>query len=468
MRRAPRRFVRVMALTTASCAAAAWFTGCCTSKPSDPASRRGAPIPGPSTGDLPDAQLVSKISVPVRILEGKIWSLIPVPQDVQRELRPTDNSLVLRLDSPWRYKCQVGDVYGDLVDELVLKPAWVAGSGRVEVELAHTVVKHECGSDSPVCFLESLGACSKHEFEHGLRFTGIETGTRSFINQGGFQDFILQTVTDVWKALQSPVALGPASDSWLDFRPQGLSATPFRVTRLFNATDFEFDLILDVSARFNVGAKPEASAAPLPLLTAPIAQGRYNDDVAILGPMDVPFAYLNEELKNGLQPPNNMIVVAGKTIYIRSIELRQYGTNVEVGMALDGFLHGTVWFTAQPHYSAPEQWLEFANVTMDFESRNFIDRIIVKWLEGDLIKELNNRLKFKLAHRLADAQAKLSGMTSVSGQKVQFSCTSLYPEKLVVTRLGIRSWLLMHVNLIFPDSRLGPGGPHRPVYPRLP
>jgi hypothetical protein len=163
-----------------------------------------------------------------------------------------------------------------------------------------------------------------------------------------------------------------------------------------------------------------------------------------------------------------MIVVAGKTIYIRSIELRQYGTNVEVGMALDGFLHGTVWFTAQPHYSAPEQWLEFANVTMDFESRNFIDRIIVKWLEGDLIKELNNRLKFKLAHRLADAQAKLSGMTSVSGQKVQFSCTSLYPEKLVVTRLGIRSWLLMHVNLIFPDSRLGPGGPHRPVYPRLP
>ena len=113
MRRAPRRFVRVMALTTASCAAAAWFTGCCTSKPSDPASRRGAPIPGPSTGDLPDAQLVSKISVPVRILEGKIWSLIPVPQDVQRELRPTDNSLVLRLDSPWRYKCQVGDVYGD-------------------------------------------------------------------------------------------------------------------------------------------------------------------------------------------------------------------------------------------------------------------------------------------------------------------------------------------------------------------
>jgi hypothetical protein len=170
---------------------------------------------------------------------------------------------------------------------------------------------------------------------------------------------IQRQARQTWSFLQEPVELG--QDHWLLLRPTSVALS--RITGGGKILDAH--LALTLQPVLVTGPEPAGKPLPLPPL------GQYYPRSAGLNlhlGVNLDFPTLNQRISDTLA--GKSLVIKGRTVDIKNLELTGSGQEIRVRMELIGELAGTAELRAKVAYDAQGRKIELQDLTFDYKAED--------------------------------------------------------------------------------------------------
>jgi hypothetical protein len=182
-------------------------------------------------------------------------------------------------------------------------------------------------------------------------------------------DSIVPTVADLhaaadslWKLSQQPLALDSAETVWLTLSPEMVSLAPV----IGSPSVISTAIVLTAHPRVTVGAKPEASAAPLPSLTL----ARRSSGIHVPVEIELPFTDLSQKVTAMLAGET-----AGKGMRVGEVKLWGVGDTAVVMLGLEGKLRGSLYLLGRVSYDSTGRAVLLSDLRYTLASNDMVSRI---------------------------------------------------------------------------------------------
>ncbi|SDM12885.1 protein of unknown function [Catalinimonas alkaloidigena] len=252
--------------------------------------------------------------------------------------------------------------------------------------------------------------------------------------QVGQQVNLRPQAEQAWAAVQKPVLLSEAFDTWLRIHPTQALVSPLHV----NEQVVQGQIGFRGYAETFTGKKPESTNEPLPALQTTDSVPT-DFEIGLLG--QISYAKAEELLRQEVE--QQTFTSGSRAVRITHLNLYGSGENLVGALQLAGDVEGKVYLQGKPRYDPTTESIIIDDLDFSLDTRNQLAKAAA-WLgRGQFLRELQEAFQFPIGAQIDTTRQQLQQLLDdhepYPNMRINGELSQFQPGKIFITREGIKA-----------------------------